>query len=163
MAHAGLYTAAIVALAGAGGAVLAARPSRSVLGLAVMLCGLAALYGVLDAPFLATLQVSLGLGATVVPLVCVLLLAQFAPDVAVRLRYIALSKAAGIAATVYVTAVGLWAAPWGLGSGRSLDGSVRHIGVLLLRDGLLAVEALGLLLLVAIIGAVLWAPARPEP
>lgn len=145
---------AALSVSAALGVVLARSPLRSALALIVALCSLAVLFGLLDAPFVAAMQVLVYAGAIMVLFLFVIMLLNFGPDTPVRPRYLAMSKVAGGAGVAYLTVAAGMAALAHPTAGRSLDGSVKHIGTLLLSESLFAFEAISLLLLVAVVGAV---------
>ena len=135
------------------------QPVYSVLSLlAVMFC-LAVLFVMLQAPFVATLQVLLYAGAVLVLFLFVVMLLNLQPEALRRLR----------AFTVPVVGIGLagWlfaqlAARWldgasreaATGAGTAPSGTVESIGRLLFTTYLLPFELTSFLILAAIIGAV---------
>lgn len=137
-------------------AVLTPRIIRSVCGLAVCSIGLAGLYYFLGSPFLALMQILIYVGAVCIAIVFAIMLAE--PD----------EPAGGekVAGARWWTAVGSLAAAaivWGvvqLASGAAWPASARgkgatlaDLGIALLKPFSLAFEAISLVLLVAILGA----------
>jgi NADH-quinone oxidoreductase subunit J len=149
------YFAAIFMLASAMGVVLAKSPLRSALWLIVTLASLALLYVLLDAPFVGAMQVLVYAGAIMVLFVFVIMLLNLQPGPHGRPAYLSIAKVLGSAAALYV----LYAVLRGTGAatgtaGAAVDGSVRSIGRLLLTEYLFGFEAISILLLVAVVGAV---------
>jgi NADH-quinone oxidoreductase subunit J len=140
--------------------VLARSPLRSALSLIVALCLQAVLYVMLDAPFVAAMQVLVYAGAIMVLFLFVIMLLNLGPDAVRRPVYLAVSKVLGAAATVYVVARVFTLALVGHGPGKAVDGSVKHIGNLLLSDFLFNFEAISVLLLVSVVGAVVFGLKR---
>ncbi len=136
----------------------ARNPLRSALSLIVALCNLAVLFVLLEAPFVASMQILVYAGAIMVLFLFVIMLLNLGTDASQRPVYVALSKLLGAAAAIYLM---VRVALGGLGSLggaspalRHVDGSVRAVGQLLMRDFLFNFEAISVLLLVAVVGAV---------
>jgi NADH-quinone oxidoreductase subunit J len=135
----------------------ARNPLRAALALIVALANLAVLFVLLDAPFVASMQVLVYAGAIMVLFLFVIMLLNLGPDAAQRPAYLAMSKALGGLAAVYFVGrivVGTLGRPGTGRVGPALDGSVKHIGTLLMTDYLFNFEAISVLLLVAVVGAV---------
>ena len=135
----------------------ARNPLRAALALIVALANLAVLFVLLDAPFVASMQVLVYAGAIMVLFLFVIMLLNLGPDAAQRPAYLAMSKALGGLAAVYFVGRIVVATLGRPGTGRvgpALDGSVKHIGTLLMTDYLFNFEAISVLLLVAVVGAV---------
>ena len=134
--------------------ILAKSPLRSALALIVALSNLAVLFVLLEAPFVASMQVLVYAGAIMVLFLFVIMLLDLRPSAVVRAPNLALTTALGVLGSLYVLGRmllgSLSARP--LGSA-ALDGSVRHIGELLLSRYLFSFEAISVLLLVAVVGA----------
>jgi NADH-quinone oxidoreductase subunit J len=161
------FFAAIVALAGAGGTVLLRNPFYSVLALVCHLLGLAALFLLLRAEFVAAAQVIVYAGAVMVLYVFVVayvggsdqpLHSGHGPG----MRAVALVFSGALLVEIFIAVIG---------SGLSvLDdegsgffpafGSPAQIGQLFLTKFLLVFEIASLLLLVAAVGAVILARRR---
>ena len=138
-------------------AVAVARsPLRSALALIVALSCLAVLYVLLDAPFVASMQVLVYAGAIMVLFLFVIMLLNLGPDALRRPAYLAVSKVLGVLAALFLTVRMLAGAHTVADAGGfpTIDGSVKHIGQLLLTDYLFNFEAISLLLLVAVVGAI---------
>src|SRR5918995_1691725 len=143
------FLAAIGALAGALGVVLLQNPFYSVLSLVGHLLGLAVLFLLLHAEFLAAAQVVVYAGAVMVLYLCAV--ARFGPVFA---------AAVAIELCIAFIASGLQALDTRgaeLGAG---FGSPGEIGELLLTNFLLPFETASFLLLVAAVGAVVLARRR---
>ena len=141
-------------VAGALIAVLTTRIIRSVCGLALACIGLAGLYYFLHSPFLALMQILIYVGAVCITIVFAVMLAE--PDEPASDPsgegsggWLAVSLVAG-AGVFVATAL---QAPWSPPGERLGDGSLRSIGIALLTTYSLAFEAISLVLLVAIVGA----------
>ncbi|MBI5507689.1 MAG: NADH-quinone oxidoreductase subunit J [Deltaproteobacteria bacterium] len=146
------YVGAVAAILGAAGVVLARTPLRGALWLIFTLCAVAVLYLLLEAPFVAAMQVLVYAGAIMVLFVFVIMLLNLGPEAGARPAYVSVAKASGLLACVYL-GWRLVAALSGSGQ-KAVDGSVKNIGVLLVTDYLFAFEAVSVLLLVAVVGAV---------
>lgn len=144
-------------VAGALIAVLTTRIIRSVCGLALCCIGLAGLYYFLHSPFLALMQILIYVGAVCITIVFAVMLAEpdeppAEPHGGGSGGWLAISLVAGagaFAAAAWLAVQGPWSPP----VGRTGDGSLRSIGVLLLTQYSLAFEVISLVLLVAIVGA----------
>jgi NADH-quinone oxidoreductase subunit J len=160
IANAGLNSlAGWLFYAGAAGAVVSAllvvlsrSPLRAALWLIATLCCVALLFLLLDASFVAAMQVLVYAGAIMVLFVFVIMLLNLGPDASARPAYLSVAKVLGTGAAVFFT-VKIVVSVTG-GPGRPVDGSVKSIGTLLLSDYLFAFEAISVLLLVAVVGAV---------
>jgi NADH-quinone oxidoreductase subunit J len=149
VAAVGLLTAALVTVG-------ARSPLRSALSLIVALCFLALLFLLLEAPFVAAMQILVYAGAVMVLFVFVIMLLNLGPDASKRPPYISFAKVLGGVAVGYIAWVAvsrMLAAPGVMGGG-TVDGTVKNIGTLLLTDYLFAFETISVLLLVAVIGSV---------
>jgi NADH:ubiquinone oxidoreductase subunit 6 (subunit J) len=167
MAEVMFFIAAIVALAGAGGTVVLRNPFYSVLALVSHLLGLAALFLLLRAEFVAAAQVIVYAGAVMVLYVFVVAYVggqdrPLSPRHGPGMRAIALLFSGALLVEIFIAVIG---------SGLSvLDtegtgffptfGSPGEIGKLFLTKFLLAFEIASLLLLVAAVGAVILARRR---
>ena len=157
------FVLAIVAVAAGAGVVLQRSAVRSALFLLVNFCCLAGLYILLNAQFLAIVQLIIYAGAVVVLFLFVVMLlgienAEEAPD---RRRY--QWVVGGLLGVLFL--VGLVWALIPLGSGGTvglIQGSVREIGAALLTTFAIPFELTSLVLLVAMVGAVVLAKKRLE-
>ncbi len=148
-------------LAGAGiiiaslGVVLSKSPLRGALMLIGALMCQALLFVLLDASFVAAMQILVYAGAIMVLFVFVIMLLNLQPGAQGRPAYLSLSKTLGTLAAGYLfwlvfESVGVLGAQ----GGKPVDGSVKSIGTILLSDYLFSFEAISVLLLVAVVGAV---------
>ena len=134
---------------------VARNPLRAALALIAALCAQAILYILLEAPFVAAMQILVYAGAIMVLFLFVIMLLNLGPDAIRRPAYLAISKVMGALATAYLVLRIAYATVLPTGSiGRPIDGSVKAIGRLLLTDYLFSFEAISMLLLVAVVGAV---------
>lgn len=138
-------------------------PLRSALALIAALCFQAGLYVLLSAPFVAAMQILVYAGAIMVLFLFVIMLLNLGQGGGERDggRRVWLATGLGVAGTAYlvvrVVAAGLGSGEPGRSGtfqGPPPDGSVRHIGELLLTDYLLSFEAISVVLLVAVVGSV---------
>lgn len=161
---------ASLAVGGGLGTVTSRNPVGSLLFLVLSFFSLAALYVLLGAHFIAAIQVIVYAGAIMVLFLFVIMLLNLGHDYQSDLRragwVIVAFAAAGVMG--YVLAAG-FIEPAAVAAGpgpEALEASMREhnaVGVIaqpLFRDFLVAFELTGLLLLVAIIGAVLLAKRR---
>lgn len=138
--------------------ILSRSPLRGALYLIMGLCSSALLYLLLHAPFVAAMQILVYAGAIMVLFVFVIMLLNLSPDGQRRLAYLSLAKLLGTLAMVAIVAKVVAAALAMPGpAARTVEagfGSVKHVGLSLLTDNLFGFEAISLLLLVAVVGAV---------
>ena len=144
--------------------VLQRSPLRSALALIATLGFQAVLYVLLSAPFVAAMQILVYAGAIMVLFVFVIMLLNLGDDASARPAYLALSKVLGVAALAFLS---VRLASLALRDGRApgipepaVDGTVRHIGELLLSEYLLGFEVISLVLLVAVVGSVVLGQRR---
>jgi NADH-quinone oxidoreductase subunit J len=166
------FILALVAVAAGVGVIAQRSAVRSALFLLVNFCCLAGLYLLLNAQFVAMVQVIIYAGAIVVLFLFVVMLlgmerAEESPDLSSpsgqRLRRF--QWIAGTLLGVLLLAGILWAIiPGGTGTAGALapSNNVRDIGAALLTDFLIPFELVSVVLLVAIIGAVVLAKKRLE-
>jgi NADH-quinone oxidoreductase subunit J len=159
---------AVIVMSGAFGVVLSRNPVHSALSLVATLFGVAVLFIVQDANFLAAVQVIVYAGAIVVLFLFVIMLLgvdrtddiETEPLVAQR----PLAIIAGIALAGGLIAVLVGSTITGLrGSGAPLKPDtpdIEQIGRLLFTDYLFPFEVTSVLLVIAVVGAVLLARAR---
>lgn len=150
--------AVAVTVGGALLAVLAGRIIRSVCGLALCCVGLAGLYVFLESPFLGLMQILIYVGAVCITIIFAVMLAE--PDEPKDApgrshpkawAFGALAAGVGLAWGVSALAVG---GPWTVPAPPPVnDGSLKAVGVALLTTYSVAFEAMSLVLLVAILGA----------
>lgn len=145
-------SAVVVAMALA--VVFARRPLRSALALIVVQCALAGIYVLLQAPFVAAMQVLVYAGAIMVLFLFVIMLLNLGDDTLPSSSYLAVAKSLGAVAMVAVCGTLVAQAlehPMGT---RPIDGQVVHVGAMLLGPYLFAFEAVSVLLLTAVVGSI---------
>jgi len=156
------YLAAAGLLAGALGVVLAKSTLRAAMALIASLCSLALLFVLLEASFVAAMQLLVYAGAIMVLFVFVIMLLNLQPGATPKPTYVSISKALGALGVLYLlfviadrSAVLVFGA-----AGGAVDGTVKNIGNLLLSKYLFGFEAISLLLLTAVVGAVVLGKKR---
>ena len=144
-------------IAGAVLAVFTVRIIRSVCGLAMASLGLAGLYYYLNSPFLALMEVLIYIGAVCVTIVFAVMLAEPSESVADEPRDRSIPWILG---ALVVSAAIFWSlarlgvtGQWPTLAVEQSSGSIHDIGVHLLSTYSMAFEAISLVLLVAILGA----------
>jgi NADH-quinone oxidoreductase subunit J len=148
--------AAAALLVSSGAVILARSPLKSALALICALCFLAVLFVLLDASFVAAMQVLVYAGAILVLFVFVIMLLNLQPG-NMRQRYLSVSKVLGGLAALYFSArIAEGAFRYGIpqGVGKPIEATVKVVGQLMMTQYLFAFEAIGVLLLVAIVGPV---------
>ena len=167
MAEVSFFVAALIALAGAGGTVLLRNPFYAVLALVCHLLGLAALFLLLRAEFVAAAQVIVYAGAVMVLYVFVVAYVggqdrPLTPHHGPGMRAIALLFAGALLGEIAIAVIGSGLEVLGSeGTGFFAEfGSPAQIGELFLTKFLLVFEIASLLLLVAAVGAVILARRR---
>ena len=167
MAEVSFFVAALIALLGAGGTVALRNPFYAVLALVCHLLGLAALFLLLRAEFVAAAQVIVYAGAVMVLYVFVVAYVggqdrPLSPRHGPGMRAIAVLFAGALLVEIAIAVLGSGLSVLdGEGSGFfDAFGSPAQIGELFLTKFLLAFEIASLLLLVAAVGAVILARRR---
>jgi NADH:ubiquinone oxidoreductase subunit 6 (subunit J) len=167
MAEVAFFVAALIALSGAGGTVLLRNPFYAVLALVCHLLGLAALFLLLRAEFVAAAQVIVYAGAVMVLYVFVVAYVggqdrPLSPRHGPGMRAIALLFSGALLVEISIAVIGSGLTVLGdEGSGFfPAFGTPAEMGRLFLTKFLLAFEAASLLLLVAAVGAVILARRR---
>jgi NADH-quinone oxidoreductase subunit J len=157
---------AIAVLTGALGVVTARSPIRSALGLLVTLLGIAGLFLLLHAEFLAAVQTIVYAGAVVVLFVFVIMVVGPEPGAVEPLdksRNVRLFGTALMLGFVGLVLGALVASrkPVPFGPARVEHGTVEAVGGLLFSKGLVPLELATVLLVVAIVAALALARGRP--
>ncbi|WP_225848776.1 NADH-quinone oxidoreductase subunit J [Streptomyces sp. HPF1205] len=165
-------TFVLVGLATLGAAVLTVTTRQLVhaaLWLVVALGGLAVEYLLLTAEFIAWVQVLIYVGSVVVLLLFGLMLTKApigpSPDADSGNRWVALGVAVAAAATLVWVVVDAFRSTW-INLHGAVQGSSRATGVSLFRHWVLPFEALSVLLLAALVGAIVLSrrdTPRPGP
>jgi NADH-quinone oxidoreductase subunit J len=151
------------------------NPMYSVMMLIASFAGLAGLYILLDAPFVAMAQVIIYAGAIMVLFLFVVMLLNAPQEDAAEwdrthpLRRPGVARVGAVLATLLVVQLG-WAlsaatgltAPVGSRTGSATVSSVRELGRVLFNDHGFAFEATSILILVAMVGAVVLARREGE-
>jgi len=162
------YFFGAIALLAAINLVVSRRVFYSAVSLIVCLCAISAVYMLLEAPFIAAVQVIVYAGAIMVLFLFVIMLldpfsAGTLPDKRRYLSYIALALGAGSLVMLYPLLKAYNPAK----TPRSIDfvtggtGTLKHLGETLFSAYLLPFEVTSVLILVAIIGAVVLAKRQP--
>jgi NADH-quinone oxidoreductase subunit J len=167
MAEVSFFVAALIALAGAGGTVVLRNPFYAVLALVCHLLGLAALFLLLRAEFVAAAQVIVYAGAVMVLYVFVVAYVggqdrPITPRHGPGMRAIALLFAGALLVELAIAFIGSGLSILGEEGTGWFEGfgSPEQIGELFLTKFLLAFEIASLLLRVAAVGAVILARRR---
>jgi NADH-quinone oxidoreductase subunit J len=167
MAEVSFFVATIIALLGAGGTVLLRNPFYAVLALVCHLLGLAALFLLLRAEFVAAAQVIVYAGAVMVLYVFVVAYVggqdrPLSPSHGPGMRAIAVLFAGALLVEIAIAVIGSGLSVLGEEGTGFFDafGSPEQMGELFLTKFLLAFELASLLLLVAAVGAVILARRR---
>jgi NADH-quinone oxidoreductase subunit J len=167
MAEVSFFVAALIALGGAGGTVLLRNPFYAVLALVCHLLGLAALFLLLRAEFVAAAQVIVYAGAVMVLYVFVVAYVggqdqPITPGHGPGMRAIALLFASALLVEIAIAVIGSGLAVLDTDGSGWFEGfgSPERIGEFFLTKFLLAFEMASLLLLVAAVGAVILARRR---
>ncbi|MDP6976199.1 MAG: NADH-quinone oxidoreductase subunit J [Acidimicrobiales bacterium] len=169
---------AVIVLSGAFGVLLARNPVHAALFLVETLFGVAVLFVLLEATFLAAVQVIVYAGAIVILFLFVIMLlgVDRAEDLGVEpiagQRPLAVVIGAGILGTTLTAMLVAVGGPTGVRSANAELGgaadNARRLGIELFTDHVFAVELTALLLTVAVVGAVVLArkvrgPLQPLP
>ena len=158
----------LVALVGALMTIIAKNPIRCAVGLLATILGIAGLFLKLNAQFLAAIQLIVYAGAVVVLFVFVIMLlgsdasdAERPPGKARLSRAVAGLLSLVLAAVTLVLLAKVDGGPTRFAPVRAEHGSTEAVGSLLFSRGLVPFELVGVLLIVAVIGAI--AVARSHP
>ena len=164
------YAFATVAVFGSLFVILQRNPIYSVLALIGAFFGLSGLYVLLEAPFVAIVQIIIYAGAIMVLFLFVVMLLNAPQEDAAEwdrthpLRRPGMARVGAVLATLLVVQL-VWAlsaatgltAPVGSRGGAATVSSVRELGRVLFTDHAFAFEATSILILVAMVGAVVLA------
>jgi NADH-quinone oxidoreductase subunit J len=167
------YVFAAVAIGGGLGVVLAKSPVGSLLFMVATLASLAGTFVLLEAHFLAAIQVIVYAGAIMVLFLFVIMLLNLGHDYQRDLKsggfavlsFAVVGAVAGLLARSILGADGLTEGP----GGAAIDAALQEHGVVgaiaqpLYTDYVVPFEITGILLLVAIVGAIVLAKRRVEP
>lgn len=153
------YVVAIITLGSGASVILQRKAMYSVLSLVLTLLGVAWIYAWLSAPFLAIVQVILYAGAIVVLFLFVVMTLRF-EEVEPRRLGAGLLGCLGLLVALVFSGELITPLRVSLGEGAQLPsdfGGIRSLGSVLYTQYLLPVELAGVLLLVAVVGAVVLA------
>lgn len=150
----------LAAVAGGLWVILGKNATWSALGLLANFCAVAALYILLNAPFVALVQIIVYAGAVVVLFLFVVMVLSVQRGEAPASRSV-LSVAGGLVALVFLGLLGYVLLAGRLPAGPlTAQDNVRDIGTALYSQYLLPLEMAAVLLLVGVIGAVVLAKRR---
>ena len=167
------YVFAAVAIGGALGVVLAKSPVGSLLSMVTTLASLAGTFVLLEAHFLAAIQIIVYAGAIMVLFLFVIMLLNLGHDYEKDLKggaYAAVSFAViGLIAGLLARRLGAGGLPESGPGGAAIDAAIREHGAIgaiahpLYTTYVVPFEITGILLLVAVVGALVLAKRKVEP
>lgn len=159
------YLIAVMVVFSAAAVITRANPLMSAVWLIVCLIFVAVIFALLQAPFLAVLQVLISAGAVMVLFIFVIMLVDLEAG-RLRARWINFAKVLGFAAAAYLAAVFAIAIMRPPFQEAPLSGdfyeSPLSLSNLLLSRYVVSFELAGILLLAATVGAIVIAKKRPE-
>ncbi len=156
------YVLAAITVGSAAVVVLARSLIYSAFALLFTFVGVAGLYLLLGADFLAASQLLIYVGGILVLLLFGVMLTHKLYDLELKSEVTQFLPAALVSATLLaVLAVTAWRTDWALGPGRAPAASTREIGKLFMSRWLLPFEAASILLLIALVGAAMIVRRRP--
>ena len=160
------YILAALAIAGALGVVLARNPVYAVLSLVATMFAISGIFVVLQAYFVAVIQILVYAGAVLVLFLFVVMLLDMAPETLFRLKGNTLKIGgtlfAGFILWEILMAAGLTGVVPGSNGPGTAQGTPAAVGQLLFTRFSLPFEVASLLLLVGIIGAIVLAKKKPS-
>ena len=152
------YIGAVAVFISGAWVVISKNPLHSALALILTLTSQAFLYVLLDGSFIASMQLIVYAGAIMVLFVFVIMLLNVQSAHSGRFAWFTIAKVIGASAILYIVAHVVrgvsTAEQYVAKTIPSVDGSVKSIGILLLTKHLFVFEAISVLLLVAVVGAV---------
>jgi NADH-quinone oxidoreductase subunit J len=147
-----------LALAGAVSLILQRHPIHSALSLIVVMAALAGLYLLLEAEFVAAIQIIVYAGAIMVLFVFVIMLLNAGEEERTQLSRMARYGGVPLAALLLVVlAYHVGRASAAIEAQPAVEGTTRRLALLLFRDFAFPFELTSILILVAILGAVVLA------
>ena len=156
------YVLAAITVGSAAVVVLARSLIYSAFALLFTFVGVAGLYLLLGADFLAASQLLIYVGGILVLLLFGVMLTHKLYDLDLKSEVTQFLPAALVSATLLaLLAVTSWRTDWALGPGRAPAATTREIGKLFMSRWLLPFEAASILLLVALIGAAMIVRRKP--
>jgi len=146
----------LVTLGGALGVVLARNILHSALFLILSFFGVAGLYVLLEAPFLAAVQVFIYIGAVAVLILFAIMLTRGLTGVGIRQVNEQWGLAGLVSLVLFVTLVFLfWGIEWRVAGGSIVTASIADLGEALVTTYALPFEVAAALLLVSLVGAII--------
>ena len=156
------YLFAAITVGSAAVVVLARSLIYSAFALLFTFFGVAGLYVLLGADFLATTQLLVYVGGILVLLLFGVMLTHKLYDLDLKSEVTQFLPGALVSATLLaVLAVTAWRTDWAVGPGRAPAATTREIGKLFMSRWLLPFEAASILLLIALVGAAMIVRRRP--
>ena len=151
------------------GAIIAVMPRNilyNILGLILCLTGVAGIFLYLGSPFVALMQLLIYVGAICISIIFAIMLSRplFLDVPRRRMPKVGMAAGVGAAVLIMLTAI-IYRTGWQPATVRSNDWSVTTLGAYLLTRYDLVFEAISLVLLVAILGAIIisgYARRRPS-
>jgi len=150
------YAFALLTIVSAVGVVFSRSIVHAAFALLFTFFGVAAIYVLLAADFIAITQILLYVGGILVLIVFGVMLTSRAYDVGIKREILQLAPAVVIAGVIAGTLIGIFTTtPWPVMHFSPYEETARPIGVLLMTQFALPFELASVLLLVALIGAVI--------
>ena len=150
-----------LAVAGALSLILQRHPVHSALSLILVMVSLAVLYLLLGAPFIAAIQVIVYAGAIMVLFIFVIMVLNAGEEERTSFSRFTQMLGLPLAAMFLIETVLLigrtWSAPTSVENGGRFIGTVEKLGIALFRDYVFPFELTGILILIALLGAVVLA------
>lgn len=157
------YVLATITVGSAAVVVLARSLIYSAFALLFTFVGVAGLYLLLGADFLAASQLLIYVGGILVLLLFGVMLTHKLYDLDLKSEVTQFLPGALVSATLLaVLAVTAWRTDWAAGPGRAPAAATREIGKLFMSRWLLPFEAASILLLMALVGAAMIVRRRPS-
>jgi NADH-quinone oxidoreductase subunit J len=157
------FILATVCLGAVLGALLFRNQAYTALFVVLALSALAGLYGLLDAPFIAVVQIIIYAGAIMVLFIFVLMMIHFPQGIPAERKKVTLGVAVllglALGLEIFLSLTGALKAALP-SSGRESFGNPAAVGRMLLTNGLYAFELTSVLLLAALVGALILARKR---
>ena len=156
------YVLAAITVGSAAVVVLARSLIYSAFALLFTFVGVAGLYLLLGADFLAASQLLIYVGGILVLLLFGVMLTHKLYDLDLKSEVTQFLPGALVSATLLaVLAVTAWRTDWAVGPGRAPAATTREIGTLFMSRWLLPFEAASILLLMALVGAAMIVRRKP--
>ena len=150
-----------LAVIGALSLILQRQPVHSALSLMLVMVSLAVLYLLLGAPFIAAIQVIVYAGAIMVLFIFVIMVLNAGKEERTSFSRFTQMFGLPLAAMFLIETVlligGTWSVPTSEENGGRFIGTVEQLGTALFRDYVFAFELTGILILIALLGAVVLA------